>query len=214
MYWIHRIGRGIDGMYALHFDALWHLLENMNCLTIGWHNYRSTINSVESGDRNAVKIALAKEGIHHPENLGLMNFSEMSQNDIVIVLPISEYEPDFLVVQVLSPALSILKVPSKMQHTFTTYKLHSSGRIVNFDKNGGYIYDISCPMGGKAVDAGFFHEVQILNKESLGNRSALLKTLCDNVLGTNAEISDVTQQQHIYDTLIPEQFHSKIPRPI
>jgi hypothetical protein len=216
MYWIHRIGRGTDGLYALHFDALWYLLEKRNCLTIGWYDwlkYPSIVNGVENGDGNFVKSESKRLGYTYPESSGLVNFADMKKNDIVIVLPIPDFVDYNLVVKILSDAKSIIKVPQSMQADFTTYYTDTDGRKIHFDSDRGYYYDISGRMGDEDVDAGFFHEVEILNKIPKKTLSPLIKTLCDNVLSTNDNITNITHQRYIYDNLIPKKFHGVILRP-
>ena len=215
MYWIHRIGRGTDGMYALHFDALWYLLEKRNCLTIGWYDwlkYPSIVNGVENGDENFVKSESKRLGCTYSESSGLINFSVMKKNDIAIVLPIPDYCQDIIVVKILSDAQSILKVTPDMQKDFTTYCLHTNGRTIHFDSQRGYYYDANSPMSNQNVDAGFFHEVEILNRV-LNSKLGALKTLCNSVLSTNDEIINIAHQQYIYDNLIPKKFHGVILRP-
>lgn len=212
MYWIHRIGRGVDNTYAIHFDALWHLLTDKNCLTIGWQCFvddAAVVNAVTAHNPAQVEIELKARGIHSSERIALKNFSQFNAGDIVVVLPIPEYEKNFLVVELKSPAQSILNVPPVKQTSFTVNTLEPSGRTIDFNPHEGFVYVAD----NSPVDAGFFCEVDIIQSVPRASMSQLLKILCDNVLGTNAPVSNVVNRQHIYDTLIPIGHKTRITRP-
>ncbi|MBR0059946.1 MAG: hypothetical protein IJP68_00555, partial [Selenomonadaceae bacterium] len=77
MYWIHRIGSE-GGSYAVHFDALWYLLNQRNWLTIGWQyliNTSAVVNAVHAHDYAQVKVAMATQNVSEQAARGLANFS-------------------------------------------------------------------------------------------------------------------------------------------
>lgn len=212
MYWIHRIGRGVDNTYAIHFDALWHLLTDKKCLTIGWQclvDDAAVVNAVTAHNPAQVDIEMKACGIHSSERVGLKNFSQFMAGDIVVVLPIPEYEENFLVVEIKSSAQSILNIPPVKQTPFTVNTLEPSGRTIDFNPHDGFFYVAD----NSPMDAGFFCEVEILQSLPRASMSPLLKTLCDNVLTANAPVPNVANRQHIYDTLIPIGHKTRIPRP-
>lgn len=188
MYWIHRIGRGVDNTYAIHFDALWHLLKVENCLTVGWQCFvddAAIVAAVEHGDFDNVKKLMTANGISEQYARALANFSQFKAGDIVAVLPITEYEENFLVVEIKSSPKNVLSA-SKVHVPFTVNLLEPSGRVIDFDPNVGFVY-----VADKSpVDAGFFCEVDILKSLPLSSRSSEFKILCDNVLGTNAPLTN------------------------
>ncbi|MBR1860158.1 MAG: hypothetical protein IJ797_11775 [Selenomonadaceae bacterium] len=226
-YWIHRIGRGTDNLYALHFDALRELLfcdnkdkiGDKNCLTIGWQcliDDPAVVASVESNDKKHIKSDI-KHNRYYDKNWAvecIENFADMTVGDIVIVLLIFEYEPHYLITEIKSAhACSIINVPVSMQSEFTSNILYPDGRTIYFDPIDGFKYKNHIINNDHIVEAGFFHEVDILNILPRTQMSPLLKTLCDKVLKTNAPIKQIHCQQYIYDNLIPSSFKTRIKRP-
>ena len=207
MYWIHRIGRGVDNTYAIHFDALWYLLKERHCLTIGWHyvaNNKALVAAVENHNSAQVNKLLQKEGEYPQETRGLVNFSQFKVGDIVAVLPISEYEENFCVVEIKSSAQSILKVTDDMKGKYSVNLLEPSGRNIDFKSDTGFVYVAD----NKPVEAGFFCRVDVLKVLPLSSRSNEFKILCDNVKSTNAPLTNYNS------TMIPlEKFYSRITRP-
>ncbi|MBQ7454063.1 MAG: hypothetical protein IJS69_03305 [Selenomonadaceae bacterium] len=188
-YWIHRVGRGVDCQRAIHFDALWYLLKNRRCLTSGWQNFvgnANIVSAVERGDSDGVKKLARVEGFTEQQSRGLINFSQFNVGDIIAVLPIPEYEENFLVVEIKTRPQKILSVPPEMQAPFTVDLLEPSGRDIVFRAEEGFIYDAD----KSPVDAGFFCEVDILKSLPLSDRSPEFKILCDNVRGTNAPLTN------------------------
>lgn len=183
-YWIHRIGRGVEGLYALHFDALWDLLQQKNLLTIGWQCFIDNdeiVQAIESDDQKSLAQLKIRDV--------LRNFAQMTVGDIVLVLPIPEYEDRVFSVRIKSQhARSILRV--KDQSSFVTNIF--DGRKIDFDPKIGFHYENFSP-----VDAGFFHEVDILKRIDRAQLHPALKIVCDNVLSTNQSVTKPSIQKLI-----------------
>ena len=179
MNWIHRIA-GTSNSYARHFPALWHLLTEKNCLTIGWQcliGDSSVVNAVHAHDYAQVKKAvMAAAGVSEQATRGLANFSTFAAGDVVVVLPIRNRKEIFFV-KVKTPAQSILNVPPAMQAPFTI-----SGSTITFNATDGFVYP-----GGSAVDAGFFCEVDILAHVPWDNLTPSFDNDC-KFQGTNAKL--------------------------
>ena len=175
-------------MYALHFDALWDLLDQKNLLTIGWNcliKNPAIVSAVELNDQaklEQMKIPFV-----------LRNFAQMSAGDIVLVLPIPEYEDRVFSVKIKSQhARGISNLPKNLQKSYITKILDPNGRKIDFDQTIGFCYSNRSP-----VDAGFFHEVDILKRSSRTQLHPALKIFCDNVIRTNKSVENFSIQKLI-----------------
>ena len=201
MYWIHRIGRGAKNQREIHFNSLWYLLKNRHCLTSGWQNFvgnANIVSAVERGDSEGVKKFMKDTGLLEQQSRSLTNFSKFKIGDIVVVLPIPDYEKNFVVVKIKSAAKSILSLPPQMQEAFDT-----NIATISFNPTIGFVYP-----DGSPVDAGFFREVEILKTLPLSSRSQEFKKLCDNVMSTNAPLTDYNNAMYSLT-----EFYSRIARP-
>ena len=202
MYWVHRFGRGENGGYlnGIELQAACYLLEERNCLTVGWlrfsdkksSGYNSNIvNAVETKNPNQVMNLMLDAGKNwEPKPItrgwarSLVNFTKMTPDDTVVVLP---YEIDavdeYFVVKIKSDAKSILNSPPNMTQSFTV-----NGFNYTFDSDSGWQGSI------RPLDVGFFHEVEVLVKGS--PRKAISDTF-RYVRSTNAPVNDVSKQRYI-----------------
>ena len=197
MYWGHRFGK------AMPVDIMCSLLKK-GCLTTGWNCYSNTksqlynpaiVAAVELGDFNKVHLLMRQNGVNFARSKNLINFTEMTCGDIVIVLPARKSEPYFYVVRVKSAnAKSILKIPPA---------LHTLNNFVTLDTCEGFKFIPTSHI----FDIGFFHEVEILDKKPRSSLSGVN----DSFPNTNIKYHD--NQSYIYDNYIPEKFKSTIPRP-
>ena len=212
MYWVHRFGRGENGGYlnGIELQAACYLLEERNCLTVGWlrfsdkksSGYNSNIvNAVETKNPNQVMNLMLDAGKNwEPKPItrgwarSLVKFTKMTPDDTVVVLP---YEIDavdeYFVVKIKYGAKGILNSPTSMTKPFTV-----SGFDFAFDSRAGWQYS---HLGGTTrLDVGFFHEVKVLVKDSPRSK---VSNMFSYVRSTNSPVNDVSKQRYI-DGLIPK----------
>ena len=197
MYWGHRFGK------AMPVDIMCILLKK-GYLTTGWNCYSNTnsqlydpaiVDAVEIGDFDKVHSLMKQNGINLARSKNLINFTEMTCDDIVIVLPAKNIEPYFYVVKIKSVnAKSILKIPSVM---------HTLNNLIILDPCEGFKFDPT----SHVYDIGFFHEVEVLDKKPRNS----LNGINDSFPNTNIKYRD--NQIYIYDNYVPANFKSTIPRP-
>ena len=209
MYWVHRFGRADKKGKATYLDeielqAACYLLEERNCLTVGWKCYstftedyqQNIVDAVEKGDFALVKSLMIAKGINRGWAQSLLNFTKMKPGDIVVVLP---YETDdvneYFIVEIKSGAKGILKSPANMTPTFTV-----SGFDFAFDSRAGWQY--SHRGGTTRLDVGFFHEVKVLLKDSPRN---VMSDIFRYVRSTNAPVKDDNWRQAEIKSLIPNE---------
>ena len=180
MNWIHRIA-GISTSYANHFDALWYLLTERNCLTIGWQYLTSdplVLAAVNARNPKRVKAAMAAHRVFEQAARGLANFSTFEPEDVVFVLPVRQRASEFLIVKLKTQAQSILNTPPYMQAPFDV-----NGGTITFNTTDGFVYP-----DGSPVDAGFFCEVEILARVPWEGMNPLLDERCRKFRGTNTKL--------------------------
>lgn len=198
MHWIHRNG------IRDHFYATWDLLDQKSLLNIGWQcliKNPEIVSAIESNDQEKLRQLNIRDV--------LRNFAQMTSGDIVIVLPIREFDPRLFVVKIKSSrAISALHLSSKFQSGFVTQGLDDKFEKVNFNLDSGFYYGND---PNDFVDAGFFHEVEILARFLRDSMSQEMQDLF-RFQQTNLKIYDPQKQQIIFDSL-PKDVQSKIPRP-
>ena len=198
MHWIHRNG------IRDHFYATWDLLDQKSLLNIGWQcliKNPEIVSAIESNDQEKLRQLNIRNV--------LKNFAQMTSGDIVIVLPIREFDPRLFVVKIKSSrAISALHLSSKFQSGFVTQGLDDKFEKVNFNLDSGFYYGND---PNDFVDAGFFHEVEILARFLRDSMSQEMQDLF-RFQQTNLKIYDPQKQQIIFDSL-PKDVQSKIPRP-
>ncbi|MBQ3441759.1 MAG: hypothetical protein IJG33_00800 [Selenomonadaceae bacterium] len=208
MYWVHRFGRGSVERNEIYLDeielqATCYLLEERNCLTVGWKCYSTftedyqpnIVDAVEKGDFVSVKSLMLAKGINLGWARSLINFTKMKPGDIVVVLPYeTESVNEYFIVEIKSGAKGILKSPANMIHPFTV-----SGFDFAFDSRAGWQY--SHRGETTRLDVGFFHEVEVLVKDSPRN---IMSDMFNYVRSTNAPVKDDNWRQKEIKSLIPK----------
>ena len=205
MYWVHRFGHGPRRrtfQYFLDVSAMYYLLKEKHCLTVGWLGFSDTtsndynpdiVNAVETGNPDQVMKLMLDAGKNWtpPIDSGWANslvyFTKMQPGDIVVVLPNKDCVPYFFVAEIKSAAKSILKSPSNMTSPFKV-----SGVDFSFSSSSGWTRNED------VLDVGFFHEVELLTKELPRD---LIGGMFNSYRRTNSPINDVSKQQYI-DSLI------------
>ena len=219
-YWIHRFGLGnveTGDIYlaGIELQAACYLLEERNCLTVGWHGFSDTtdsdykpnlVNAVERVDFNQVKRLMLAEGISLAWAQSLIRFTKMSVGDIVVVLPYkTDAVDEFFIVEIKSTAKSILNSPATMTQPFTV----GGSFDYTFDSSSGWHCSQNVHHRNGRLDVGFFHEVEVLLKHSPRDE---MSQRFGYVRSTNSPVKDVSRQRYIYEW-IPQRFRSRIPQP-